>query len=363
MNPAEHELHYLRRDWPAPGTAAEVAAGLFWVRMPLPFALDHVNLWLFDDRIDGTRGWTLVDCGAATDATRAAWETLFDALFDGRPLLRVIATHFHPDHLGNAHWLGTGGVHGRWHAPLWMTAAEYSTGRLLTTRALRSDTGDGDGVAEFYRIHGVSPEHTAERVRARGLNYYTRLVPSVPPTYYRLIEGDSITIGAGPGPQRCFRVLIGHGHAPEHALLACEDERILISGDMVLPRISTNVSVYEVEPDADPLARYLDSIDRLRALPQDMLVLPSHGLPFTGLHRRIEQQHEHHRARLEEVLAACEAPRTAAEIVPVLFRRTLDAHQASFAFGESLAHLHALWHQGRLERERDADGVFRFRRR
>ena len=156
-----------------------------------------------------------------------------------------------------------------------------------------------------------------------------------------------------------FRIIVGFGHAPEHASLYCEDDRLLIAGDMVLPRISTNVSVFDLEPDADPLPRYLRSLDRLLLLPADTLVLPSHGKPFIGLHQRIGQQHRHHADRLDEVLAACVTPQTAASIVPVLFKRSLDSHQITFALGESLAHLHALWHDGKVER-RDDEGVYRF---
>jgi glyoxylase-like metal-dependent hydrolase (beta-lactamase superfamily II) len=188
------------------------------------------------------------------------------------------------------------------------------------------------------------------------------MVPAVPASYIRMFEGDSIPIGPRPQTARRFRVITGSGHAPEHACLMCDEERILISGDMVLPAISTNISVYEVEPEADPLGRYLESIDRLAQLPADTLVLPSHGLPFVGLQARVRQLHAHHRVRLNATLDACEQPRTAEQVLPVLFRRPLDRHQVGFAFGETLAHLHHLWHGGLLRRERGADGVFRFSR-
>ncbi|MGH6611293.1 MAG: MBL fold metallo-hydrolase, partial [Burkholderiaceae bacterium] len=167
-------------------------------------------------------------------------------------------------------------------------------------------------------------------------------------------------IAIGPAhAKRIFRVIVGFGHAPEHAMLYSEDDRLLIAGDMVLPRISTNVSVFDLEPDANPLPRYLHSLEHLLRLPADTLVLPSHGKPFTGLHQRIGQQHRHHAERLDEVLAACETPQTAASIVPVLFKRQFDLHQLTFALGESLAHLHALWYEGKLQRRDDA-GVWRF---
>jgi glyoxylase-like metal-dependent hydrolase (beta-lactamase superfamily II) len=161
--------------------------------------------------------------------------------------------------------------------------------------------------------------------------------------------------------KRVFRAIVGFGHAPEHVSLYCEDDKLLIAGDMVLPRISTNVSVFDLEPDGNPLPRYLHSLDRLLLLPADTLVLPSHGKPFTGLHARIAQQHAHHAERLAEVLAACATPQTAASIVPLLFRRALDLHQTTFALGEALAHLHALWHEGSITRRLDDRGVYRFK--
>jgi len=350
VNTAEHELDFPWTSAPEPGEAVMLRPGLYWLRMPLPFALNHINLWLLEDDIGGHRGWTAVDCGIADDATRRAWRTVFDRAFDGRPLLRVIATHFHPDHLGLADWLSCGGDEARWKAALWMTAAEYMIGRLLTTAAASSPRPDPEPQRRFYEAHGVRAEEALRRAQSRSEQRYAFMVPSVPLTYRRIFDGESIRIGTGSQAERKFRVINGFGHAAEHASLMCDHERILISGDMVLPSISTNVSVHDVEPEADPLAQYLDSIDRLATLPADTLVLPSHGLPFLGLRARIDQLRGHHRAHLDETLQACDTPRTANELMPVLFRRPLDRHQVAFAFGETLAHLHHLWHAGLLER-------------
>lgn len=355
LNPLEHELDYPWDDAPAPGGVTTLRPGLHWLRMQLPFALDHINLWLLEDEVDGRRGFTQVDCGITSDDTRAAWEKLFDGFFGGQPLLRVIATHFHPDHLGLAWWLTRGGDRHRWTAPLWMTATEYATGRLMSAG---SDDTSGDAAARHFERHGLVDPDALAKVRSRGGGYYPKLVPSVPPTYRRVYDGDTIAIGG-----REFRVIVGYGHAPEHMSLFCATDRILIAGDMVLPRISTNVGVFDVEPEANPLPRYLASLDALAALPEDTLVLPSHGKPFIGLHWRIAQQHAHHRQRLDEVLTACAVPQTTASIVPVLFRRPLDLHQTTFAFGEALAHLHALWVGEQLERSLGGDGVYRFVRR
>ena len=185
--------------------------------------------------------------------------------------------------------------------------------------------------------------------------YYARLVLDVPLTYHRIAAGDAIAIG-----DDTWRVIPGFGHSPEHAALYAERANILISGDMLLPRISTNVSVHAMEPEADPVRQFMESIRRFQPLPNDALVLPSHGRPFRNLHRRVEQLVAHHDARLGEVLDHCASPRTAADIVPIMFRRPLDSHQLFFAFGEALAHLHALWYAGSLRRERGADGIYRF---
>jgi glyoxylase-like metal-dependent hydrolase (beta-lactamase superfamily II) len=207
----------------------------------------------------------------------------------------------------------------------------------------------------FFASHGmVDPERQA-KVRARG-NYYASMVPSVPRQFRRLLDGQAVAIG-----DHVWQCHVGHGHAPEHISLHAPTLGVLISGDMVLPRISTNVSVIDLEPEADPLPLYLGSLDRMRPLPADTLVLPSHGKPFRGLHARIDQLHAHHAERLDEVLAACAAaPCSATDILPVLFKRALDLHQTTFAMGEAVAHLHALWHAGRLSRARDAAGVWRF---
>jgi glyoxylase-like metal-dependent hydrolase (beta-lactamase superfamily II) len=186
-------------------------------------------------------------------------------------------------------------------------------------------------------------------------NYYPSLVPAVPPAYTRLQDGQQVVIGA-----HAWRVITGFGHSPEHVSLYCDALRILVSGDMVLPRISTNVSVFAVEPEGDPLRLYLASLDKFRDLPEDTLVLPSHGKPFRGLHVRIDQLRAHHTARLDEVHVACAQPCSALDIVPIMFKRRMDAHQLSFAIGEALAHLHYLWHGGSLDRVTGADGVFRF---
>jgi glyoxylase-like metal-dependent hydrolase (beta-lactamase superfamily II) len=357
LNPHEHELNYPWPDVPALGAWTTLRPGVHWVRMPLPFALDHINLWVLDDEVDGRAGYTVVDSGISSDVTKQAWEQLFAAAFGGLPMVRLICTHFHPDHFGLAWWLVAGGDRARWNAPLWMSATEYAFGRFLS---LGADQTTGDSAASHFARNGLADPDALARVRARGSGHYPKLVPACPASFRRVQDGDEIAIGPAHA-KRVFRAIVGFGHAPEHVSLYCEEDRLLIAGDMVLPRISTNVSVFDLEPDGNPLPRYLHSLDRLLLLPADTLVLPSHGKPFTGLHARIAQQHAHHAERLAEVLAACATPQTAALIVPLLFKRALDLHQTTFALGEALAHLHALWHEGSVTRRLDDQGVYRFK--
>jgi glyoxylase-like metal-dependent hydrolase (beta-lactamase superfamily II) len=342
---------------PAQGEIHTIQPGVGWIRMRLPFALDHVNLWLLRDRddADGTEGWALVDCGITADATKAAWEQVFAESLDGLPVLRVIATHMHPDHVGLAHWLTRRwSVDGR-ECRLWMSATDWNGARLASAGGMVS----GPNAAEFFASHGMTDPASLEKVRGRT-SYYSDLVPEVPRRFRRLLDGQRIAVGPS-GARHDWTCIAGYGHSPEHMSLHCPELGLLISGDMVLPRISTNVSVMDFEPEADPLALYLASIEKLRALPADTLVLPSHGKPFTGLHRRVQQLVDHHELRFAEVLAACAtAPRTAAEVLPVLFKRALDLHQTTFAMGETIAHLNALWMDGRLRREVGSDGTIRF---
>ena len=354
MNPLEHQIHYPLGDaLPAEDGTLEVAPGVRWVRMGLPFALDHINLWLLRDRqpdADGALvdGWTIVDCCIDSAATRAQWEQIFANCLEGLPILRVIVTHMHPDHIGLAHWLCE-----RWNARLWISATDYNVARV----AVYDPQGfGGEAGADFYALHGAQDPSFLAHVRGRA-SYFPTLVPALPARFHRLMDGDTLNIGG-----RAWRCISGYGHAPEHMALFCAELTTLISGDMVLPRISTNVSVHASEPEANPLRLFLDSLMRYLDLPESTLVLPSHGKPFTGLATRVAQLQDHHRERLEEILQAARAHAlSAADTLPILFKRKLDTHQMTFAMGEALAHLHYLWVQGKLERFLDQNGVQRFR--
>ena len=340
MNP-ESMLQYPYAEPPPAGGVVQAAPGVGWLRMPLPFALNHINLWLLDDG----EGVAVVDCGIGNEATRALWEKVIADYLAGRRITRVILTHHHPDHAGNAQWLRA-----RYGAEFWIAQGEY-----LACHAVREGYAgySQDGLLAMYRANGLSPEHDA-KMQQRG-SYFRVHVPEFPDRYGRLMEGKVLSIGG-----REWRVVMGYGHSPEHAALYCESLGVLISGDMVLPRITTNVSVPTIEPEGNPLALFLASTRNYARLPADTLVLPSHGLPFRGLRERAAYLEEHHRERLADVEGACDAPRSAADIVPILFRRELDAHQMFFAMGESMAHLHWLHAEGRLLRKPGADGIVRF---
>ncbi len=334
-------LHFPVAKSPGPGETLPIAPGVEWLRMPLPFALDHINLWLLEDG----PGWTIVDAGYAMAETMARWERVFAERLGGLPVTRIIATHHHPDHIGLAGWLTE-----RWQVPLWATEKEWLYARLLT------QNGDDSAMLRrgFARRAGL--DEAASEIFGEHHRGYRRGVPSVPASFERLADGSVVEIGG-----REWRVIVGEGHSPELACLYCAETRVLIAGDQVLPKISPNVSVQAHEPDGDPLSRFLRSLDRLRgAVPPETLVLPSHNLPFFGLHARIDALAAHHRARCDDVLAACASPQSATELLPVLFRRPLDRHQMAFALGEALAHLRYLRNQGALACMPGADGVDRF---
>jgi len=349
------ELHYpMGETLPAPGFATEVAPGIFWLRMGLPFALNHINLWLLRDRMphptqsDAVQeGWTVVDCGIDNPATRQAWLQVEQDMLQGLPILRVLVTHMHPDHMGLAHWLCE-----RWKAPLWMSTSEYQSA-LLAASGL-SNFGGAQTVA-FFAAHGWHKPEDLAQVKAR-MGYYTSMVPKIPSAYVRLMAGTQVRIG-----ERVWECISGYGHSPEHMALLDAQQQLLISGDMLLPSISTNVSVYAMEPDGNPLQWFLDSLDKMARLPDATLVLPSHGRPFQGAALRVAQLQAHHAERLAELLQACQAQACCAyELLPVLFKRPLDVHQTTFALGEAVAHLNLLWLSGQLRRDQGNDGVVRF---
>ena len=327
-------LHYPYPETPAPGETIEVAPGVRWLSMPLPFALDHINLWLVGD--------TIVDTGIGDDATRALWEKI---LFE-KQIKRVVLTHYHPDHAGNAAWLVQ-----KLGAEFWTTQGEY-----LTAHAVRASSAGytTEAVLEVFRRNGLASERAAT-MGGRG-NRYAALVPEFPLSYRRIIEGDRVKMGGHE-----WRAFIGHGHAPEHLSLYCEGLNVVIAGDMLLSTISTNVSVWSIDPEGDPLRLFLESLKRYRELPEDVLVLPSHGKPFRGAHVRVGELESHHQKHFAKLLEALKGKSlSAGDLLGLLFRRPLDAHQTFFAMGEAIAHLHYLYYAGRLQRTDGDDGIMRY---
>jgi glyoxylase-like metal-dependent hydrolase (beta-lactamase superfamily II) len=330
---------------PEPGTVIEIAQGVLWVRLALPFALNHVNVYLIEDGA----GWAVLDTGVCDAPTKVVWRDLLKGPLRKRPITRVIATHFHPDHIGLAGWLTE-----MCDAELLMSQTEFF---LAQTLLGHPDAIQSPAHRTFFRNRGLS-EAATEALLGRG-HAYLHMTSGVPPTYRRLIGGETLDIGG-----RDFEIVTGGGHAPEQVMLLCRGEKLFFSADQVLARISPNISVWAWEPDADPLGAYLASLAALHeAVPDHALVLPGHNLPFIGLQDRVADLSSHHEARCETILAAC-AKRAmhAADLVPILFTRPLDPQQTGFAFGETLAHINHLRRRGDLDTIADADGTLRYRR-
>ncbi|MCX7177257.1 MAG: MBL fold metallo-hydrolase [Proteobacteria bacterium] len=344
---ARSVLEYPCGDAPAPGAAREIAPGILWLRMPLPFALTHINLWALRDGA----GWAVFDSGVQTSETTAAWREHCGkgGALEQKAVTRLFVTHMHPDHVGMAGWLTR-----KFDCRLWMTRLEY-----LTCRVLVADTGreaPSDGV-NFYRKAGWD-EESLENYRAR-FGFFGKFSHALPDSYRRLHDGEQLEIGGHP-----WRVVVGNGHSPEHACFYSAERQVLISGDQVLPRISSNVSVFPTEPDADPMGDWIASLDKLRrAVPDDVLVLPAHNEPFRGLHARLDHLARGHHQALDRLRGALAEPKRAVDVFVELFGRAIgsEPNLLGMATGESVAHLNYLWHRGEIVREDDAAGVVWYR--
>jgi glyoxylase-like metal-dependent hydrolase (beta-lactamase superfamily II) len=319
---------------PGPGKTHRVADGISWARLPMPGSLGHINSWLLDDH----DGMAIVDTGMLLETCSAAWKALFAGDLKDTPISRVFGTHLHPDHIGLAGWLCK-----RFDVELWMSRAEWLTVKMLTSKA-------NDGVPEAFitmqRAAGWD-ETALEEMRHGKWGRFGKMVFPLPPSFRRLKEGDVLDMGA-----HRWRVVVGSGHSPEHACLLNEQSRVLVSGDQVLPRISSNVSVNWNEPEADPLGEWLDSIEKLLDLPDDLLVCPAHGEPFTGLHIRLKSLRDEHYRRLDDVASATrEQPLRAVDCFGLLFNRAITGDNREMATGEALAHVRRLEMDGRIKRE------------
>jgi len=331
--------------WPEMGATQDVAPGISWLRMHLPFSLSHINLWLLEDG----DGWSVVDTGVNLDECREIWEKTFAARMQGRPIERVIVTHLHPDHVGCAGWLTD-----KFDAPLWMTRDEYLLARILVADTGKATPEEGD---RFYTAAGFQPEQMDFYHQIFGL--FGKFVYEPPESYHRIQDSDRIEIGA-----HSWEVMVGSGHSPEHACLYCEELNILISGDQLLPTISSNVSVFPTEPEANPLDDWLQSLHRLKErIPADALVLPAHGRPFRGAHPRIDALIAEHLDGLDKLEALCAEPQRAVDVFAALFKSRIDNKNLIMATGESIAHLNYLLNDGRLSVSRDDGGVDWYQRR
>lgn len=318
-------------DPPDCGAIVTVRDDILWARVPLPYQLDHVNIYFLRDG----DGWAIIDTGIQTDEAISAWDMLLNGPMRGAKITRVIVTHYHPDHIGLAGWLCR-----RFDAPLLTSLSTYMSSKVIS---LAHDEKELRQHFDFYISHGMTAE-LAGVVTIQGTEYLKR-VADLPHAFLRLLMPETLEIGG-----RIFRVLSGDGHAPEQIMLYNEEERLLFAADQVIEKISPNVSVYADEPHGDPLGHFLRSLRMLRTeIPDDVLVLPGHRRPFIGLHRRCCELEAHHEDRCDVIRSSCaDGPRSVADLVPILFPRPLDPHQMSFAFTETLAHVNRLVRRGEI---------------
>lgn len=331
---------------PETGRVHPIADGIGWVRIPMPGSLGHINSWLLDDADDAGAGVAVVDSGMLLRTCSDAWKALFEKDLSGQRVTRVFGTHLHPDHIGLAGWLCK-----KFDSALWMTRGEWLTARMLV-----ADVRDAvpDDFIRMQRAAGWDEDSIAD-MSSKGWGRFARMVFDMPISYRRIRDGDVLSFG-----QHQWRVVVGSGHSPEHGCLLNEAQGVLVSGDQVLPRISSNVSVNLSEPDADPLGEWLDSIDKLLQLPADLLVCPAHGEPFYGLHARLIALRDEHHRRLDDVHAAIrQSPLRAVDCFPLLFNRPIGGDNRELATGEAIAHLNRLLADGRARRS-VTDGVHWF---
>lgn len=328
-----------RDDPPKPTEPFEVAEGVWWVRFPMPGSLDHINIWLLEDG----NGWTVVDTSLALDDSKDIWETLFGKFMEGKPLNRVICTHMHPDHIGLAGWLCR-----RFDCELWMTREEYMMCQLIASYTGKEAPPEA---TDFYRAAGYTNDQINDYKNRFG--GFGKMISPMPHKFRRIMDRETLTIG-----ERYWQVIVGAGHSPEHACLYCPALKLLITGDQILPRITPNVSVFPTEPEGNPLAEWMESNARLLSiLPNDLLVLPAHQAPFTGLHVRINQIIDGHRVDLQSVYEFLDTPKRVIDCFPSLFNREISSELLGLATGETLANLNLLVHRGNASRQRDAAGV------
>jgi len=337
------DLRFKNIPVPNTGTLQAVTPTIQWLRMPLPFDLDHINLYLIDD---GELGYALIDTGISTSKVEAAWDLILKSL--DKPISKVIVTHLHPDHVGMAGYLVE-----KCHAPLYMSHAEYFVARALSAGSRgASDRPENDYLKRCGMSESYIKEAQKNRASSPGLS---KLIKPIPVQFERLQANDVLTIGDSE-----WQVIIGRGHSPEHVCLYDAKNEILISGDHILPIISPNIGVYSTEPNANTLQMYLDTLPQFFKLPETTLVLPSHKQPFYGLHIRVQELVQHHHKHLEALLEHCKIGKTIEQCLPVLFNRKLNQHNLFFAIAEAFSHLNYLYFAKQCTRIINDRGQFVF---
>ena len=327
---------------PDPGAAVEVAEGILWLRLPLPMALDHVNVYALAD----SDGWTLIDTGMNSRKSREIWTAALAGPLAGKPVARVLLTHHHPDHVGLVGWFQDRG------AALLTTRTAWLYARMLTLDVQDRPSAQS---MHFYTRAGMPAEMLAKRATERPFNFADVVAPMLL-GFTRIDEGQTLTLAG-----RRWRVRLGQGHAPDHITLWSEEDALVIGGDQLLPNISPNIGVYPTEPEADPLTEWLEATARfLPHARDDQLVLPGHKLPFTGLPFRLQQMAENHREALARLRAHLRSPQTAAGCFPALYKRPIGEGEYGLALVEAVAHLNCLLRRGQVCRSLAPDGAWQW---